>query len=69
MEEQSSIFPPEAVTDVQTIVMLRIYDVVMSQLMLDHPKQGQQLLDLHNEGGLILHPDVRFDEEKIEEKR
>lgn len=59
------IFPPEEVNDIQTILLLRIYDATMSQLILDHPTEGHKLYELHKNGGLILEPSIVLDETKV----
>jgi len=43
----------------QFIVLSRIYDVLMTQLMVDDAEKGEHLLGLHAEGGLLM-PEPTF---------
>lgn len=52
MDEQAA--PIEL--EVGDIVLMRIYDILMSRFMLDHPSDGTKLYDLHNRGGLLMPP-------------
>lgn len=41
---------------VNNITLLRIYDILMSQLTASHPEQAKQLFELHERGGLLCPP-------------
>lgn len=46
------------------IVLMRIYDILMSKFMLENPKDGEKLYELHRRGGLLM-PKVDYNPAEI----
>ena len=49
---------------ISDIVLMRIYDILMSQFMLENPKDGEKLYELHKRGGLLM-PEVDYQPSEI----
>lgn len=53
LEEQESLFDPSQATDMQTILLMRIYDVLIADFCVRYPAEGSKLQAKHAEGGLV----------------
>lgn len=59
-------FSPENVGVVQTITLLRIYDVMLADFVEKHPKAGQRLMEKHAKGGFFAPPPA-FNPDEVEQ--
>lgn len=64
LEEQESLFDPSQATDMQTILLMRIYDVLIADFCIRHPHEGTKLQNKHAEGGLVGST-LAFDPDKM----
>lgn len=63
-EEEDSLYSEQAARDVQTIMLMRIYDVLISQFMVEHAEEAEKLYYLHLNGG-FLNPPPAYDPENF----
>lgn len=59
-------FSPENTGVVQTITLLRIYDVMLADFVERHPKAGKKLLERHARGGFLAPPPA-FNPDEVED--
>jgi hypothetical protein len=59
-------FSPENVGVVQTITLLRIYDVLIADFMARYPKAGEKLMERHARGGFMAPPPA-FNPDEVEQ--
>lgn len=62
--EPEPLFYESEARDIQLIVLMRIYDILMSDFILNNPEEGSKLYELHAAGG-FLNPPPAYDASKI----
>lgn len=62
--DDETIFGDSPAQDISIILLMRMYDIMMSQFMLEYPEEGEKLYNLHAEGG-FLNPTIGYDQSKI----
>lgn len=67
LEEQDSLFDSNQATDMQTILLMRIYDVLITDFCVRYPAEGSKLQAKHAEGGLVGST-IAFDPDKMLQK-
>lgn len=53
LEEQGNLFEAAQAVDMQTILLMRIYDVLIADFSVRYPEEGTKLQNKHAEGGLV----------------
>lgn len=66
VEEAEDLFSPKNIGIVQTITLLRIYDILMAEFMDSNPAAASRMLERHKHGGTFTPPPA-FDPEQMED--
>lgn len=64
MNEEEVLFSKDDARDISVILLMRLYDIQMSQFMIAHPEEAEKLYNLHCEGG-FLNPTPAYSQDKI----
>lgn len=67
MADDDRMFDEGQASDMSTILLMRIYDVLLCEFLLSHPEEGIKMHDLHAKGGL-LGPMIALDPEEMIQK-